>query len=419
MPRPPSASSSSARGYLKAIIGLPANLFYGTGIPACIVVLDKENASRPQGHLHDRCLQGLHQGRPKNRLREQDIHKIVDTFTRLDRNPRATPAWCRSRKSPIRRTTSTSTSRATSTAPSRRICRTSTATCAAASPTATLMRSKTYWKVFPAVRATLFKEGRPPRLHPAPGAHRRGEAAIFGHAEFTASKSATKLFAKWKKANVPRSKASPRRQAQGAHRTTLSEDLLATFEKARLLDAYDVYQHLMDYWAETMQDDVLPHRRRLARSAKPRLRSRTRKRKLVWEKHDFTVGKRRLKSDLIPPRWSSPATLPPSEQAAIEKLEAEVAAIEQALEEMAEEHGGEDGLLEEVIEERQGQAHQDPRQSREGAAERNRATPTRGRAPGAERLPRPARKAADATSAKVKATRRKRCCSRSRRSMAS
>ena len=51
------------RGYLKGIIGLPANLFYGTGIPACIVVLDKEGAARPQGHLHDRRLQGLHQGR--------------------------------------------------------------------------------------------------------------------------------------------------------------------------------------------------------------------------------------------------------------------------------------------------------------------------------------------------------------------
>ena len=44
------------RGYIKGIIGLPANLFYGTGIPACIVVLDKENAARPQGHLHDRRL---------------------------------------------------------------------------------------------------------------------------------------------------------------------------------------------------------------------------------------------------------------------------------------------------------------------------------------------------------------------------
>jgi len=32
------------QGYIKGIIGLPANLFYGTGIPACIIVIDKENA---------------------------------------------------------------------------------------------------------------------------------------------------------------------------------------------------------------------------------------------------------------------------------------------------------------------------------------------------------------------------------------
>jgi type I restriction-modification system DNA methylase subunit len=62
MPRP-SIRRSSSRGYLKGIIGLPANLFYGTGIPACILVLDKEGAAGPQGHLHDRRQQGLHQGR--------------------------------------------------------------------------------------------------------------------------------------------------------------------------------------------------------------------------------------------------------------------------------------------------------------------------------------------------------------------
>ncbi len=48
-------------GYLKGIIGLPANLFYGTGIPACILVLDKEHAAASQRHLYDRRLQGLYQ----------------------------------------------------------------------------------------------------------------------------------------------------------------------------------------------------------------------------------------------------------------------------------------------------------------------------------------------------------------------
>ena len=37
------------QGYIKGIIGLPANLFYGTGIPACIIVLDKEHAAARKG----------------------------------------------------------------------------------------------------------------------------------------------------------------------------------------------------------------------------------------------------------------------------------------------------------------------------------------------------------------------------------
>jgi len=71
-------------GYLKAIIGLPANLFYGTGIPACILVLDKENATARRGVFMIDASKGFRKDGPKNRLREQDIHRIVDTFTRQD-----------------------------------------------------------------------------------------------------------------------------------------------------------------------------------------------------------------------------------------------------------------------------------------------------------------------------------------------
>ena len=72
-------------GYIKGIIGLPANLFYGTGIPACIVVLDKENATARKGIFMIDASKGFIKDGNKNRLREQDIHKIVDTFTRQDR----------------------------------------------------------------------------------------------------------------------------------------------------------------------------------------------------------------------------------------------------------------------------------------------------------------------------------------------
>ena len=69
------------KGYIKGIIGLPANLFYGTGIPACIIVVDKEDAHTRQGIFMIDASSGYMKDGP-NRLRAQDIHKIVDVFTR-------------------------------------------------------------------------------------------------------------------------------------------------------------------------------------------------------------------------------------------------------------------------------------------------------------------------------------------------
>ena len=180
---------------------------------------------------------------------------------------------------------------------------------------------------------------------------------IFGHAEFTVyNESATKLFAKWKAANTPRLKGIAKGGKPKALIETLSEDLLATFEKARLLDPYDVYQHLMDYWAETMQDDVyMIVSDGWREAAKPRLIIEDKEKKSK-EKPDFTVGKMKYKAELIPTALVI-ARYFAAEQATIKKLEAEVAAIEQAMEEMAEEHGGlsacgaqagEEGLLEEA-----------------------------------------------------------------------
>ena len=78
-------------GFLKGVIGLPANLFYGTGIPACILVLDKENAETRKGvFLIDASKEFAKDGN-KNRLRERDIHKIVDRFV----NQIDTPGYSR------------------------------------------------------------------------------------------------------------------------------------------------------------------------------------------------------------------------------------------------------------------------------------------------------------------------------------
>ena len=127
---------------------------------------------------------------------------------------------------------------------------------------------------------------------------------------------------------------------------TLSEDLLETFQKARLLDPYDVYQHLMDYWAETMQDDVYL---------------------LVQDGWKAVNAGRQAQHRPDPAsRSSSPATSP-REQAAIEKLEADRDAITRQMEETGRgtrRRGGAAGRSQD----RQGQAHQGQRQ---GPAERD------------------------------------------------
>ena len=66
--------------YIKGIISLPANLFYGTGIPACIVLIDKEEAENRDSIFFIDASKGFKKDGNKNRLKEQDIEKIVRVF---------------------------------------------------------------------------------------------------------------------------------------------------------------------------------------------------------------------------------------------------------------------------------------------------------------------------------------------------
>ena len=107
----------------------------------------------------------------------------------------------------------------------------------------------------------------------------------------------------------------------------------------------------MDYWTETMQDDCyLIAADGWFEAAQPRLIVEDRNRK-TKTRPDFMLGKKKYQVESIPPalivrRWFA------EEQAAIEKLEAELAALEQQIEEMVEEQGGEEGLLAEAVNEK-------------------------------------------------------------------
>jgi len=339
------------RGYIKGIIGLPANLFYGTGIPACIIVLDKENAAARKGIFMIDASKGFIKDGNKNRLRAQDIHKIVDTFTRQLEDKRYSRMVSLTEISDPKNDYNLNLPRyIDSTEPED--LQDIDGHLRGGIPDRDIDDLDRYWQVFPGVRATLFKKGDRPGYCQLKVAVADIKPTIFGHAEFTAfNESVTKLFAKWKAANTPRLKGIAQGGKPKALIDTLSEDLLETFQKARLLDPYDVYQHLMDYWSETMQDDVyMIVSDGWKEAVKPRLIIEDKDKKNK-EKADFTIGKQKFKAELVPPALMI-ARYFSSEQAAIEKLEAEVSSIGQKLEELKEEHSGEEGLLAEVVDEK-------------------------------------------------------------------
>jgi type I restriction enzyme M protein len=315
-------------GYLKGIIGLPANLFYGTGIPACILVLDKENAAGRKGVFMIDASRGFIKAGPKNRLREQDIHRIVDTFNlNLPRYIDSTePEDIQDIDGHLR----------------------------GGIPERDLDALGAYWKVLPSVRGVLFESAGRPGYARLKLPLADVKPAILGHAEFAAfQQKAAGLFTDWRNATAPRLTAFGKEGHPKELIETIAEELLAMFRKAPLLDAYDVYQHLMDYWAEAMQDDTyLIAADGWVKGAQPReiVQVKDKNNKLTWpEPHDYMKGKRRFKSDLVP----APILVAryfAAERDAIEALDNQLALLEQQLDEMREENSGEDGLLAEVIE---------------------------------------------------------------------
>jgi type I restriction enzyme M protein len=338
-------------GILKGIIGLPANLFYGTGIPACILVLDKENATARTGIFMVDASKAFTKDGNKNRLREQDIHKIVDTFTRQIDTPRYARMVPHSEIADPKNGYNLNLPRYidSSAAPDLHDIeghlRGGIPTRDLDAPDNALAA---YWQVLPGVRAALFtadRSGYARLTLPLPEV----KPAILGHAEFTAfNHAATQRFTDWRSATVPQLLEF----GQGGHpkllMETIAEALLTTFQQAPLLDAYDIYQHLMDYCASTLQDDAyLIAAEGWVQGAQPReiLQVKDKNSKWVWpEPHDYLQGKRRFKSDLLPKalviaRYCAAA------QAALADQQARLDASSSQLEALEEEHSGEDAVF--------------------------------------------------------------------------
>jgi len=341
-------------GILKGIIGLPANLFYGTTIHACILVLDKENAAARKGVFMIDASKGFIKDGNKNRLREQDIHKIVDIFVRQDeRDPRYARMVPFAEIANPKNDFNLNLPRYIDSSEPEDL-QDIDAHLNGGIPERDINAFAADWQQMPSLRNALFESAGRPSYARLKLPQNEIKAAILDHVEFIAfTNRVNTLFSKWRDAITLKLMGFGQGDKPKALIGTVSETLLATFHAAPLLDAYDVYQHLMDYWAETMQDDAyLIASDGWVKGAQPReiVQVKNKDNKLIWpEPHDYLVGKRRFKSDLIPASLLVTEYFV-AERKAIEELDNQLSDFEQRFEELREEHGGEDGLLAEVIE---------------------------------------------------------------------
>jgi len=330
------------RGLIQAIIGLPANLFYGTGIPACIIVIDKADAAARKGIFMIDAAQGFMKDGPKNRLRERDLHRIVDTFTTLDGSD---PRYARMvgldevEKNDFNLNLPRYID---SSAPEDQ--QDIDAHLNGGIPEADVQALGRYWAVCPKLRAALFKPRRPGYLDLAV-APATIKSTIHQHPEFQAFTAAMNThFDKWCGAAASRLKSLDQ---GGFHPKDLirgAEGLLDHYEHQptaeKLIDPYAVYQHLMDYWAETMQDDAYL-------IAEDGWRAQTYRVLETKKNKDGTPGKAVDKGwacDLVP----KPLLVQhhfTAEQATLDKLAAELESAQTALTELEEEHSGDDAVF--------------------------------------------------------------------------
>jgi len=321
-------------GILKGIIGLPANLFYGTGIPACILVLDKENAAARKGVMMIDASKGFIKDGNKNRLREQDIHRMVDAFRKGEDVPGYARLVPLDEMASDKNDFNLNLPRYIDSSEPEDI-QDLTAHLQGGIPNRDLDALAAYWKVMPQLRTALFDPLRPGYSQlQQPIA--QVKATILGHAEFTAFHTkATALFDDWRARHTPRLMAFKQGDQPKALVEALAEDLLASFKAAPLVDAYAVYQQLMDYWAAGMQDDAYL----IAQDgwlAQPQRVVETDKK-----------GKPKDKGwacDLLPKPYIV-ARYFAAEQAALDAKQAELDAVASQLTELEEEHSGDDAVF--------------------------------------------------------------------------
>jgi type I restriction enzyme M protein len=320
------------RKWIKGIIGLPANLFYGTGIPACIIVLDKANTEERKGIFMIDASKGFIKDGNKNRLQEKDIHKIVDVFNSEVEVPKF------SRFVPFeeieKNEFNLNIPRYIDTQDEEDI-QDLQAHLSGGIPNRDIDGLNNYWTVYENLKNDLFEPLREGYSQLKIESNKIKET-IFSHPQFTSySDSLESVFTNWKTTVLPILSQIDDNTAPKKFIHQLTEALLTEYKGKNLVDAYSVYQHLMNYWKETMKDDVY----------------------LIVE-DGWTANVRRIMEknnkgkevdkgwtcDLIPKELIIKKYLS-SEQTELNELQSSLESVQSEISHFEEEHSGDEGLL--------------------------------------------------------------------------
>ncbi|MGL2360349.1 type I restriction-modification system subunit M [Helicobacter pylori] len=333
------------KGYIKGVIGLAPNLFYGTSIPACVIVLDKENAHTRKGVFMIDASKDFKKDGNKNRLREQDVQKMIDTFNAYkeipyyskmvsleeisanDYNlniPRYIAAKQESEKDLFALTNSPSYL-----------------------PKNEIKAYDPYFQVFKELKNTLFKKSDKEGYYALKTECENIKESIIQSSEFqTFHASVLSAFDRLE-LSTTFNHLEP-----GFNPKTLIESVcqkvLKVFEKVGILDKYGVYQLFKDYYNEVLQDDwfLLSFNGFISakelRKLNP-LKDKSKKANYL-EEPDFVIQKTCYKSDLIPKNLIKQRFFE-QEAKELEELENALNGKEADFEEFIEEHSNEEGLF--------------------------------------------------------------------------
>ncbi|WP_208390260.1 type I restriction-modification system subunit M [Helicobacter pylori] len=338
------------KGYIKGVIGLAPNLFYGTSIPACVIILDKENARARKGVFMIDASKDFKKDGNKNRLREQDVQKMIDTFNALKEIPYYSklvsleeisangynlniPRYIAAKQESEKDLFALINSHKASYLPKNEI--------KAYAP---------YFRVFKELKNTLFKKSDKEGYYALKTECENIKDLITQSSEFqTFHASVLNAFDRLELFTTFND------LEPGFNPKTLIESVcskvLKEFEKIEILDKYGVYQLFKDYYNEVLQDDWFLISFNGFESAK-NLRELTplkdkNKKANYLEEPDFVIQKTYYKSDLIPKHLIKQRFFE-KETKELEELENALNEKEALLDEFIEEHSNEEGLFYEL-----------------------------------------------------------------------